>query len=250
MSERKDTMFSAPQILFEDNHVIVALKEPNLLTQGDATGDQDMLSLLKAYIKEKYEKPGDVYLGLVHRMDRPVGGLLVFARTSKAASRLSKQLREGSLNREYVLLAGGNPPSQFTLKDFLVKDEKNNMVKTVPAYLRQGKEAILHARTVVRRDEGALVQVRLETGRAHQIRVQMAAAGFPLKGDQKYGEGPARQQIALWGMRLSFLHPITQKPMVFIAPPPKDGLWQPFLRDVEGLAAVWPTISEQLPLEN
>lgn len=245
----KEKMFSTPQILFEDNHVIVALKEPNLLTQGDATGDQDMLSLLKAYIKEKYEKPGEAYLGLVHRMDRPVGGLLVFARTSKAAERLSRQLREKELNREYVCLVNGAPPPQFTLKDMLVKDEKTNMVKIVPSYLRQGKEAVLHARTIVRRDEGALVAVRLETGRAHQIRVQMAHAGFALKGDQRYGDNEPRAQIALWGMRLAFRHPITGKQMVFIAPPPDTGLWTAFRREVEGLCALWPSIPEQIPFE-
>lgn len=242
-------MFSTPEILYEDNHVIVALKEPNLLTQGDITGDQDMLSLLKAYVKEKYQKPGDVYLGLVHRMDRPVGGLLVFARTSKAAERLSAQIRSKELDREYVCLACGDPPPLFTLKDMLVKDPKANMVRVVPAYLREGKQAVLHARTIVRREEGALVAIRLETGRAHQIRVQMAHAGFALKGDQRYGDEGVRAQIALWGMRLSFRHPITGKQMVFIAPPPDTGLWTAFRREIEGLCSLWPSIPEQIPLD-
>ena len=126
-------MQETPRILFEDNHLIVALKQPNLLVQGDSTGDQDMLSQLKAYIKEKYEKPGEVYLGLVHRMDRPVGGLLCFARTSKAAARLSRQITEGELKREYVAVWEGRAKDADTLRDTLVKDEKTNMVREVPS---------------------------------------------------------------------------------------------------------------------
>lgn len=256
-------MFSTPPILYEDNHVIVALKEPNLLTQGDATGDMDMLTLLKQHVKEKYDKPGEAYLGLVHRMDRPVGGLLVFARTSKAAERLARQLKDRRLEREYVMIVSGNPPPSFTLRDFLLKDEKTNMVKTVPSYLRMGKEAVLHARKVAQKEEDAMVVARLDTGRAHQIRVQMATAGFPLKGDQRYGGKQRKAQIALWGMRLAFSHPITDKQMVFIAPPPlvepkatednprpMPNLWLPFRRELEGLQSIWPSIPEQLPLED
>ncbi len=256
-------MFSTPPILYEDNHIIVALKEPNLLTQGDATGDMDMLSLLKQHVKEKYDKPGEAFLGLVHRMDRPVGGLLVFARTSKAAERLARQLKDRRLEREYVMIVNGNPPPNFTLRDFLLKDEKTNMVKTVPSYLRMGKEAVLHARKVAQKEEDAMVVARLDTGRAHQIRVQMATAGFPLKGDQRYGGKQRKAQIALWGMRLAFSHPITDKQMVFIAPPPlvepkatednprpMPNLWLPFRRELEGLQSIWPSIPEQLPLED
>lgn len=256
-------MFSTPPILYEDNHIIVALKEPNLLTQGDATGDMDMLSLLKQHVKEKYDKPGEAFLGLVHRMDRPVGGLLVFARTSKAAERLARQLKDRRLEREYVMIVSGNPPPNFTLRDFLLKDEKTNMVKTVPSYLRMGKEAVLHARKVAQKEEDAMVVARLDTGRAHQIRVQMATAGFPLKGDQRYGGKQGKAQIALWGMRLAFSHPITDKQMVFIAPPPlvepkatednprpMPNLWLPFRRELEGLQSIWPSIPEQLPLED
>ena len=244
MSEaREKRIFETPRILFEDNHVIVALKEPNLLTQEDSTGDQDMLTLLKTYIKEKYEKPGEVYLGLVHRIDRPVGGLLCFARTSKAAARLALQIKERSLGREYVLVVQGDAPDEMTLRDFLVKDEETNMVKVVPSYLHQGKEAVLHLRTIVRREGLSLVCVRLETGRAHQIRVQMAAAKLPLWGDHRYGQGERGQQIALWGMRLKMLHPITGKQMVFLAPPPDSGIWQRFRRELTGLEAIWPDIT-------
>lgn len=245
-NERKQPM---PDILFEDNHVLVALKQPNVLTQGDSTGDEDLLTTLKKYIKEKYDKPGNVYLGLVHRMDRPVGGLLVFARTSKAAERLSRQLKDKTLGREYVCLAGGRPPREFTLKDYLEKDAETNMVRVVPKYTNRGKEAVLHARTLLTRDEGSLVTVRLETGRAHQIRVQMANASFPLLGDHRYGGAEGKSQIALWGMRLSFNHPIDGKPMVFLAPPPGTGLWTPFRREIEGLMSAWPRIAEQQPLQ-
>ncbi len=234
-------MFSTPAIAYEDNHLLVALKEPNLLTQSDRTGDADMLSLLKRYIKEKYDKPGDVYLGLVHRMDRPVGGLLCFARTSKAAARLSAQLRDNVLLREYVCVCAGSAPDNFTLRDFLVKDSEANTVRRVPSYLRQGREAILHAKTVVRMDGKSLVVVRLETGRAHQIRVQLSGAGFPILGDQRYGSGK-KMQIALWGMRLSLRHPITDQSMVFIAPPPDSGAWTAFKREIDGLKKIWPDI--------
>lgn len=235
-------MFETPRILFEDNHLIVALKEPNLLVQGDSTGDQDMLGLLKAYIKEKYEKPGDVFLGLVHRMDRPVGGLLCFARTSKAASRLSAQITEGTLKREYVAVVEGRAKENDTLRDILLKDEQNNMVRVVPGYLRQGKQAVLSYRCAGLREEQSLVAVKLETGRAHQIRVQMANAGLPLWGDNRYGKGKPGQQIALWGMRLSVLHPITGKQMVFMAPLEDKGIWTGWRKELEGLAAIWPQI--------
>lgn len=238
--EAKARAADTPRILYEDNHLLVALKQPNLLTQGDATGDPDMLSLLKAYVKEKYDKPGEVYLGLVHRMDRPVGGLLCFARTSKAAARLSRQVKEGALRREYVLVAEGLAPDEGRLRDWLVKDEESNLVRVVPGYLRQGKEAALHFRTIVRRQGLSLICVRLETGRAHQIRVQLAHAGLPLWGDNRYGQGRPGQQIALWGMRLSLAHPITSRQLVFMAPPPDSGIWQGFRRELAGLEAIWP----------
>ena len=235
-------MFETPRILFEDNHLIVALKEPNLLVQGDSTGDQDMLGLLKAYIKEKYEKPGEAFLGLVHRMDRPVGGLLCFARTSKAAARLSAQITEGTLKREYAAVVEGRAKENDTLRDILVKDEQNNMVRVVPGYLKQGKQAVLSYHCAALREDQSLVAVKLETGRAHQIRVQMANAGLPLWGDNRYGKGKPGQQIALWGMRLSLSHPITGKQMVFVAPPEDKGVWTGWRKELEGLAAIWPQI--------
>lgn len=232
-----------PSILYEDNHLLVALKAPNLLTQADSSGDVDMLSLLKAYIKEKYNKPGDVYLGLVHRMDRPAGGLLCFARTSKAAARLSEQVRENTLKREYVLVVQGRAPERGTLTDWLYKEEATNMVSVVPSYLHKGKEAVLHFRSVALREDISLLQVQLQTGRAHQIRVQLAHAGYPLWGDMRYGQGERGKQIALWGMRLKVQHPITGKAMVFIAPPPDSGIWSEFRTELQGLGTTWPEMN-------
>lgn len=240
-----------PPILFEDNHLLVALKRPMLLTQSDRTGDEDLLSLLKAYLKEKYEKPGDVYLGMVHRMDRPVGGLLVFARTSKAAARLSEQLRQGKIRREYVLVCQGQAPDRFTLRDYLKKDEASNTVTVLPPYrFREGKEAILHGQTVHHTPDKSLVAVKLETGRAHQIRAQMAAFGHSLLGDARYGTPVKGELIALWGMRLSFLHPVTRRLMVFICPPdavpkgfPISGFFKDYQRELDGLGRVWPDIA-------
>lgn len=239
MSEsRKD-----PFVLFEDNHIIVVVKPANMLVQSDQTGDKDLLSWVKEYIKEKYSKPGEAYIGLVHRMDRPVGGLLVFARTSKAASRLSEQVRSHSLCREYVCVCQGTTQDRFTLHDWLQKDESTNMVHVIPPYLKlQGKEAILHGRTVSHRDDHSLVCIRLETGRAHQIRVQMQHDGHPLWGDSRYGSGKPGQQIALWGMRLSLTHPITGEQMLFIAPTPHLAPWIAFEKELDGLESTWPQI--------
>ena len=214
-----------PVILYEDNHIVVLVKPANMLVQGDSTGDPDVLSWLKQYIKEKYNKPGEAFIGLVHRMDRPVGGLLVFARTSKAASRLSEQVRTHELCREYVCVCQGDAPDRFTLHDWLQKDEAANKVKVIPSYLKlQGKEAILHGRGVARRSGHSLVCIRLETGRAHQIRVQMAHIGNPIVGDMRYsGNRPKAQcNLALWAAELRFKHPTLDQTMVFKVSPPED----------------------------
>jgi 23S rRNA pseudouridine1911/1915/1917 synthase len=171
----------------------------------------------------------------------------VFAKTSKAAQRLNQQLREKNLKREYVCVCAGQVPLSFTLRDFLYKDEKSNMVTIVPSYLRKGKEAILHAQKIASLGDTSLVCIRLETGRAHQIRVQMAGFDHPLVFDQRYGNDTGKGQIALWGMRLSFDHPITKKRMVFVAPPPFEGIWQSYQKELELLMGQWPTITEQLP---
>ena len=213
-----------PDILYEDNHVLVAVKPPNMLSQADATGDTDMLTELKNYIREAYHKPGNVYLGLVHRLDRPVGGLMVLARTSKAASRLSAQMAEHEMGREYLCVVTGEVEDQFTLTDYLVKDPIKNRVVVCEADARGSKLAILHGRCIARREGTALCAIRLETGRSHQIRVQMANIGAPLWGDNRYGKGIPGQQIALWGYKLTFEHPVTHEKMTFHAMP-EGGIW-------------------------
>ena len=208
-----------PDILYEDNHVVVAVKPPNMLSQADKTGDTDMLSQVREYIREEYQKPGNVYLGLVHRLDRPVGGLMVFARTSKAASRLSAQLRTHDMGREYLCIATGPVEDEFTLTDYVVRDEVLNRMVVCEADERGSQLAILHGRCIARREGTALCAIRLETGRKHQIRVQMSHAGAPLWGDNRYGYGIPGQQIALWGYKLTFIHPTTHKVMRFFSMP-------------------------------
>ena len=213
-----------PDVLYEDNHVLVAVKPPNILSQADATGDPDILSMMKEYIRERYQKPGNVYLGLVHRLDRPVGGLMVFARTSKAAARLSAQLQTHDMGREYVCVVYGEAEEKFTLTDYLVHDPILNRQVVCEADAKGGKLAILHGRCVAQRGGTSLCVIRLETGRKHQIRAQMSNAGLPLWGDARYGSGMAGQQIALWGFKLTFSHPVTHEKMTFHAMP--DGnIW-------------------------
>lgn len=216
-----------PDIVYEDNHVIVAVKPPNLLSQADRTGDGDLLSALKEYIREKYRKPGDVYLGLVHRLDRPVGGLMVFARTSKAAARLSTQLQKHDIGREYMCVCEGEVTEPLHLSDWLLKDKRLNHVGVVPEGTPGAQRAILHCTPMQARGGLTLCAIRLETGRSHQIRVQMAHAGHPLWGDNRYGHGVPGQQVGLWGYRLTFEHPVSHRPMTFERMP-AVGVWDRF----------------------
>jgi 23S rRNA pseudouridine1911/1915/1917 synthase len=206
-------------VVYEDNHLLVVIKPPNLLTQADATGDDDLLSQMKRYIKEKYQKPGDVYLGLVHRMDRPVGGLLCLARTSKAAARLSMQVSTHEMAREYLAIVEGNLPPGGTLRHYLIKDEAQNVVSTVAEDTPGSQLAVLHFDCLDQRDNTSLSHIRLETGRTHQIRVQMASSGHPLVFDARYGHGTPGKQIALWGAKLTLTHPTLQKKLTFFSAP-------------------------------
>lgn len=202
-------------VVYEDNHVIVAVKPPNMLSQADKTKDADLLTLVKEYIKVKYNKPGNVYVGLVHRLDRPVGGLMVFARTSKAAARLSAQMREHEMGREYLCVTEGQVKDKFTLINYLIQNERMNRVMVCDADERGAQEAILHGHCLARKNGTSLCSLRLETGRKHQIRVQMKEMGAPLWGDHRYGHGIPGQQIALWGYKLTFEHPTTKNIMTF-----------------------------------
>ncbi len=209
-------------ILYEDNHVLVALKPRNMPVQADASGDTDLLSLLKGYIKEKYNKPGNVYLGLVHRLDRPVAGLVAFARTSKAAARLSTQLRDKRMGRHYLCVTQGETPERGSLRHFLLKDEKTNSSRAVPEGTPGAKEALLDFERLAVKDGLSLLRVQLGTGRSHQIRVQLKEAGFPLWGDNRYGGGRPGQSVALYAWELSFEHPTTREAVSLRAPFPME----------------------------
>ena len=221
-------------IVYEDNHLLVVVKPPNMPTQADASGDPDLHSTMKQYIAEKYQKPGAVYLGLVHRLDRPVGGLVVLARTSKAADRLSEQVRKKTLARQYVAAVRGSSPEEAELDHWLLKDEKTNTVHAVREGTPGAKDAKLQFACCGMADGLSLVRVKLFTGRSHQIRVQLSHGGMPIWGDARYGGGRPGQQIALWGAHLGLVHPTRKEEMHFDAPPPRNAApWNAFD------AAVW-----------
>lgn len=226
-----------PEIVYEDNHLIVAVKPAGLLTQGDVTGDDCLLDQLKRDIKERYHKPGDVYLGLVHRLDRPVGGLVAFARTSKAASRLSEQLRTHAMAREYLAVTegGSSMPDAGDLHDWLMQDEAAGRVRAVPSGTPGAKEARLSFRVLGRdaAQDTALVHVRLQTGRKHQIRVQLAHSAHPLLCDMRYGRGARGQSVALWGAVLRLTHPTRKEPMTFLSAPRGDAFF-PYAALIDG----------------
>jgi 23S rRNA pseudouridine1911/1915/1917 synthase len=210
-------------ILYEDNHLLIVVKPPNMPTQADDSLDLDLLTALKEDIKQRYAKPGSVYLGLVHRLDRPVGGVMVFAKTSKAASRLSESVRSRDFGKCYWAIVHGTPNNaEDKLVHYLVKDTKTNMVTAVDKKHPEAKEAILEYKTLGSENGLSLVYVQLHTGRSHQIRVQFASIGSPLYGDQRYGEhlNKAGQQIALWSAELSFEHPTLKERLTFQSLPP------------------------------
>lgn len=220
-------------ILYEDNHLLIVEKPVNIPVQEDASGDPDLLNILKGYIKENENKPGNVYLGLVHRLDRPVGGAIVFAKTSKAASRLSDQLRQNKIVRKYkAVVRGRMSAAEKTLTDHLHKNRKNNTVNVVDKNKKEAKKAILHYKVLDtdKKNNLSLLEIQLETGRSHQIRVQLANAGNVLYGDQKYGRHSNKvgQQIALWAHILEVKHP-TKDEMVSVECPPPDKMpWDRF----------------------
>ncbi len=215
-------------ILYEDNHLLVVEKPVNVPVQEDHSGDKDLLTILKRDLKIRYQKPGNVYLGLVHRLDRPVGGVMVFAKTSKAASRLSDAIRRQQFERTYLAVVRGVPQEEARLEHYLYKDQRNNIVKVVSSHHKQGKKSILEYRMLGRAENLSLLSVRLLTGRSHQIRVQLSSIGHPLYGDQKYGQNVNRpgQQIALWANTLEFAHPTKTEMVRFESRPPKEYPWE------------------------
>ncbi len=221
-------------ILFEDNHIIVIEKIPNIPSQSDKTEDMDMQTMVKQYIKEKYAKPGNVYLGLVHRLDRPVGGVMVFAKTSKAAGRLSEQVRQKVFKKKYLAVVDGKvEPEQGTLEDYLYKDERNNISRVVKKEKKNAKFAKLDYKALKYNEvkKLSLLEINLHTGRHHQIRVQLANFGHSIFGDQKYGTRGKGRQIALWAYELTIEHPITKEQMTFKNLPQANGTWSILQRD-------------------
>ena len=221
-------------VIYEDNHIIVVEKMPNIPSQGDKTEDVDMLTIIKDYLKEKHQKPGNVYLALIHRLDRPVGGVMVFAKTSKAAARLSEEVRERRIKKEYLVVADGKfENSKGTLEDYLLKNEKTNTSKVVKEGTKNAKFARLDYEVIKYNEEIDLsvIRVLLHTGRHHQIRLQLANIGHSIYGDQKYGTRGRGKQIALWAYKLSFVHPVTKEEMSFKVLPEINGTW----KIIEGL---------------
>ncbi|MCI8277309.1 MAG: RluA family pseudouridine synthase [Clostridia bacterium] len=217
------------KVLYEDNHIIVVEKPVNIPSQGDKTGDMDMLTIIKKYLKEKYNKPGEVYLGLVHRLDRPTGGVMVFAKTSKAAGRLSEQVRDKKMHKKYLCIVDGKlDKEKDKLTDFLLKNEKTNTSKVVKEGTKNSKEAVLDYEVIKYNEEINLsvVKVNLHTGRHHQIRLQFSSRGHSLYGDQKYGTRGRGKQLALWAYYLSFEHPTKKELMEFEDYPEITGSWK------------------------
>lgn len=216
-------------IVYEDNHVLVAFKPAGILSQEDKTGEADMLTILKDYIKVRDSKPGNVFLGLLHRLDRPVSGLMVFAKTSKCASRISDQIRKRKVTKRYrAVVSGLMDVKEGELENYILKDDKSNTVRVEDAFVPGSKKARLSYRVLDQKDDMSLIEVELETGRSHQIRSQMAHAGHPILGDRKYGKADGIKDIALQSFAIGFFHPVSGEYMVFKADLPESSPWNAF----------------------
>lgn len=221
------------QVVYEDNHIIIVNKASGEIVQGDKTGDKPLSDIVKEYIKVKYAKPGNVFLGVVHRLDRPVGGLVVFARTSKALSRLNEMFRTGDVHKTYwAVVKKHSIPEEDTLTNWLVRNEKQNKSYAYDKERLGSKKAILKYRLRAESDNYMLLEVTLLTGRHHQIRCQLAHMGCPIKGDLKYGAPRSNPDgsISLLSRRVEFVHPVSKEPICVEAPIPNDRLWQDLAR--------------------
>lgn len=217
------------QVLYEDNHIIVINKRAGDIVQGDKTGDRPLSEVVKDYLKEKYNKPGNVYLGVVHRLDRPTSGIVLFSKTSKALPRLNKLFAEKKANKTYwALVKKGDLPQSGSLTHWLRKNPKNNKSTAFKAEVANSKKAILHYKVIKALNNFLLLEIDLETGRHHQIRSQLASIGFPIKGDLKYGFDRSNKDasIHLHARRLQFNHPVKKESIDIVAPTPQDPLWE------------------------
>jgi len=228
----KDKILSSKsnlQILFEDNHIIIINKRAGDIVQGDKTGDKPLSEVVKEYIKDKYNKPGNVYLGVVHRLDRPTTGIVVFAKTSKALTRLNKLFAEKDIKKTYWAIVGQKPPKETdTLIHWLKKNPKNNKSTAFTKETTDTKKAILHYEIIKALNRYYLLEVNLETGRHHQIRSQLSSLGSPIKGDLKYGFSRSNPDasIHLHSRKLEFVHPVSKENIRIIAAPPQDAIWE------------------------
>ena len=212
---------STMEILYEDNHILIVNKAPGEIVQGDKTGDTPLSEILKQYLKEKYNKPGNVFCGVVHRIDRPVGGLVIFAKTSKALERLNKMLRDGDIHKTYWALVEGRPEnSEGTLRNFLKSDGRINKTFISTDKDPDAKESILNYKTIANGDRYSILEIELLTGRKHQIRAQLSAMGHPIKGDLKYGSKRSNPDgsISLLAKKIEFIHPVSKLPIFIEAP--------------------------------
>lgn len=217
------------QVIYEDNHVIIVNKQSGEIVQGDKTGDTPLSDIVGAYIKEKYQKPGNVFVGVVHRLDRPVSGIVVFARTSKALARLNDMFRMGDIHKTYWAIVQGCPSQrEATLTHWITRNEKQNKSYAHPREVAGSKKAVLDYRVLTKGDNYSLVEVHLHTGRHHQIRCQLASIGCPIKGDLKYGAKRSNPDgsISLHARRVEFVHPVSKADIKVEAPVPSDRLWQ------------------------
>ncbi|QTD38801.1 RluA family pseudouridine synthase [Polaribacter batillariae] len=221
------------QVLFEDNHLIIVNKRAGDITQGDKTGDTPLSDVVKEYIKDKFNKPGNVFLGTVHRLDRPTSGIIIFARTSKALERLNKMLRKKTIKKTYWAIVKNTPKKQSdTLINFLKKNPKNNKSFVYKKEIEGCKKAILHYKVLKKLDHYCLLEIDLETGRHHQIRTQLAHIGSPIKGDLKYGFDRSNKDgsISLHARKINFMHPVTKKEINVLAPTPTEVIWNACLK--------------------
>ncbi len=216
------------EVIYEDNHIIIVNKAPGEIVQGDKTGDKPLLDIVKEWIKETHAKPGNVFLGVVHRLDRPVGGLVVFAKTSKALSRLNEMFRKGDVHKTYWALTRNRPPKDADmLTNYITTVERNNKSYASPTPVKDAKESKLRYRTLASGERFTLVEIELLTGRKHQIRVQMSTIGCPIRGDLKYGDKRSNPDgsISLIARRIRFIHPVSGKQIDITAPVPDQRIW-------------------------